>query len=598
MATHRNIDRVCLVFVLLALALTVLLLCVGAPESDTAGSVMGYETRLFEQGRVHTIDIVMDDWDGFLDTCQSEEYAACAVVIDGEAFKNVAIRGKGNSSLSMVSSMDSERYSFKIEFDHYDSGKSYYGLDKLSLNNLIQDATCMKDYLAYTLMGSFGVATPLCSYVYVTVNGEDWGLYLAVEGVEESFLQRNYGTDYGELYKPDSEQLEGNMEMGAEKMDGTEPDAWNAQAGKAGRGGLGSGSAALQYIDDDPESYSYIFESAKTAVTASDQARLIAALQTLSSAEDIESAVDTDAVLRYFVVHNYLVNGDSYTGSLLHNYYLYEKDGLLSMIPWDYNLAFGSFQTTDAASAVNDPIDTPLSSTGSGRPMLDWIFADESYTAQYHQYFAEFLDSADILSRIDQTRALIAPYVEKDPTAFYSYDAFETGVATLRTFCQLREQSVRGQLDGTIPATAAGQAADASALIDVSGLTLSDMGSAQGGRGGANGMGKLFGDFGGRGERLDAEDAFGDNPPTGQPDFGEAPNAAAAPEMPGEDVPFAFGEAPQMDRPGMEADNAPAAPNGMTAASQAPNMGALILLGVCILVLLAGLLIAVKFRRK
>lgn len=598
MATHRNIDRVYLVFVLLALALTVLLLCVSAPESDTAGSVMGYETRLFEQGRVHTIDIVMDDWDGFLDTCQSEEYAACAVVIDGEAFKNVAIRGKGNSSLSMVSSMDSERYSFKIEFDHYDSGKSYYGLDKLSLNNLIQDATCMKDYLAYTLMGSFGVASPLCSYVYVTVNGEDWGLYLAVEGVEESFLQRNYGTDYGELYKPDSEQLEGNMEMGAEKMDGTEPDAWNAQAGKAGRGGLGSGSAALQYIDDDPERYSYIFESAKTAVTASDQARLIAALQTLSSAEDIESAVDTDAVLRYFVVHNYLVNGDSYTGSLLHNYYLYEKDGLLSMIPWDYNLAFGSFQTTDAASAVNDPIDTPLSSTGSGRPMLDWIFADESYTAQYHQYFAEFLDSADILSRIDQTRALIAPYVEKDPTAFYSYDAFETGVATLRTFCQLREQSVRGQLDGTIPATAAGQAADASALIDVSGLTLSDMGSAQGGRGGANGMGKLFGDFGGRGERLDAEDAFGDNPPTGQPDFGEAPNAAAAPEMPGEDVPFAFGEAPQMDRPGMEADNAPAAPNGMTAASQAPNMGALILLGVCILVLLAGLLIAVKFRRK
>ena len=141
MATHRNIDRVCLVFVLLALALTGLLLCVSASESATAGSVMGYETRLFEQGRVHTIDIVMDDWDGFLDTCQSEEYAACAVVIDGEAFKNVAIRGKGNSSLSMVSSMNSDRYSFKIEFDHYDSGKSYYGLDKLSLNNLIQDAT-------------------------------------------------------------------------------------------------------------------------------------------------------------------------------------------------------------------------------------------------------------------------------------------------------------------------------------------------------------------------------------------------------------------------------------------------------------------------
>ena len=34
----------------------------------------------------------------------------------------------------------------------------------------------MKDYLAYRLMGNFGVVSPLCSYVYITVNGEDWGL--------------------------------------------------------------------------------------------------------------------------------------------------------------------------------------------------------------------------------------------------------------------------------------------------------------------------------------------------------------------------------------------------------------------------------------
>ena len=62
----------------------------------------------------------------------------------------------------------------------------------------------MKDYLAYTLMGDFGVAAPLCSYAYITVNGEDWGLYLAVEGVEDAFLKRNCGSDYGNLYKPDS----------------------------------------------------------------------------------------------------------------------------------------------------------------------------------------------------------------------------------------------------------------------------------------------------------------------------------------------------------------------------------------------------------
>ena len=64
------------------------------------------------------------------------------------------------------------------------------------------------------MMGYFGVDAPLCSYVYITVNGEDWGLYLAVEGVEESFLERNYGSGYGELYKPDSMSMGGGRGNG------------------------------------------------------------------------------------------------------------------------------------------------------------------------------------------------------------------------------------------------------------------------------------------------------------------------------------------------------------------------------------------------
>ena len=90
-----------------------------------------------------------------------------------------------------------------------------------------------------------------------------------------------------------------------------------------------------------------------------------------------------DAVLRYFVVHNFVVNGDSYTGSMIHNYYLYEQDGKLSMLPWDYNLAFGgvSGQATRKAP-VNDPIDDVL----SDRPMQAWIFSsEEAYTALYHE---------------------------------------------------------------------------------------------------------------------------------------------------------------------------------------------------------------------
>ena len=194
--------------------------------------------------------------------------------------------------------------------------------------------------------------------------------------------------------------------------------------------------------------------------------------------------VDIDQVIRYFVVHNFVCNGDSYTGSMIHNYYLYEDDGALSMIPWDYNLAFGSFQSQDASSQVNAPIDTPVSGGSlEDRPMVAWIFADETYTNQYHEYFREFLENLELSEPIRTTEELIAPYVEKDPTKFCTYEEFETGVDALELFCELRVESVQGQLDGTIPSTIDGQSADDANLVDASELKLSDMGSTGGGAG-------------------------------------------------------------------------------------------------------------------
>lgn len=523
---------------------------------------MGYETRLFDNTRVHTVDIVMDDWDELIANATNEEYYAASVVIDGEAYQNVGIRAKGNTSLSTVASLDSERYSFKIEFDHYDSSKSYHGLDKLCLNNLIQDSTMMKDYLTYTLMNEFGVDSPLCSYVYITVNGEDWGLYLAVEGVGDSFLERNYGSDHGELYKPDSSSIGGGRGNGKEfdgnqfekgenaasgsnqsdtktdttegsdstkapdgstppempsgnqgvgmnpfekgenaasssnqsntKTDTTEgSDSTKAPDGSAppempdrgkgggfgGGAGMGSADVKLQYIDDELDSYSNIWNNAKTKVTEADQKRLVESLKKLSNAEELESVVEIEEVIRYFVVHNYVCNGDSYTGTMVHNYYLYEEVGRMSMIPWDYNLAFGTFQGGNAQSTVNTPIDSPVSGgSGEDRPMWNWILSDESYTEQYHQYFAEFLDTVDLQSIIDNAYQLIAPYVEQDPTAFYTKEEFEQGVQTLKEFCSLRSESISMQLEE-------GETTEEMDYVDASGMTLSDMGSMNNGKG-------------------------------------------------------------------------------------------------------------------
>lgn len=548
MSASKHIDKICCIALIFALLITFLLSNIAQSEVLTVSAAVGYESRLFNTGTVHTIDIVMDDWDSFLENCTDEKYVDCTVIIDGDVYRNVGIRAKGNTSLTSVANYGNDRYSFKIEFDHYDNANTYYGLDKLCLNNIIQDNTYMKDYLTYTLMSSFDVNAPLCSYAYITVNGKDWGLYLAVEAVEESFLQRCYGSDYGELYKPDSTTMGGGRGNGRnfdqEKFDEQEnfpphdrtdmpdrpdrsgstdmperpdrsgptdmsdnpdlpdgnenefdgrkpseydnmmpPDEFGGMMPGAKDNVMGSNDVSLIYTDDEYDSYSNIFENAKTNITNSDKDRLIASLKQLNEGENIADTVDMDAVIRYFVVHNFVLNFDSYTGSMIHNYYLYEKDGQLSMIPWDYNLAFGGFRSeSDATALINYPIDTPVSGgTIDSRPMLAWIFSNEEYVEQYHHYFSEFIseyfDSGYFTDMIDSLSEMISPYVEKDPTKFCTYQEFQEGAATLKEFCILRAKSISGQLNDSIPSTDTEQAQNDSSLIEGSHLSISAMGA-------------------------------------------------------------------------------------------------------------------------
>ncbi len=207
MVSSKYFDRIVAAVLVLAVALTVLMMngeALGLYRSPAEPAAPDYDTLLFDDSFVHSIDISMPDWEVFTANCTDEKYGACTATVDGETLEHVGIRAKGNGSLFAVVMMDSSRFSFKLEFDHFLENQSYHGLDKLNLNNLVQDATYMKDALAYHLMREMDVPAPLCSYVFVTVNGEDWGLYLAVEGLEDGFMNRSFGAEHGLLYKPDS----------------------------------------------------------------------------------------------------------------------------------------------------------------------------------------------------------------------------------------------------------------------------------------------------------------------------------------------------------------------------------------------------------
>ena len=263
-------------------------------------------------------------------------------------------------------------------------------------------------------------------------------------------------------------------------------------------GGTDMAAAALKYVGDDPNLYQVFFDSAVFDITPADRESLIQAIRMLN--ENPKEVVDYNRVIPYFVVHNFVDNYDGYTGIFDHNYYLREANGKLSMIPWDYNLAFGVFTIESAGGSllgtnygghmdklfgnamddktnmVNYPIDTPTFTVSTeDRPLLAAILNDPEVLERYHEVFRAFLDdlfaSGKFESIYTQAWNNIAPYIENGRT-FYTYDQFVTASKAIHDFCILRSESVRRQLDGTLPATMEGQSRDYKNLVDASNLKL------------------------------------------------------------------------------------------------------------------------------
>ncbi len=601
------------------------------------GVSFDYETKLFNHDTIMTVDIQVDEdsWNSMIENASNEEYINCNVIVNGQTFSNVAIRPKGNTSLSQIVSDDTtDRFSFKIEFDHYDKNQNCYGLDKLVLNNVMSDTSYMKEYLSYDIMNFAGVVTPLYNYASIKVNGEDWGFYLALEGMEESFAMRNYGSSYGQLYKPETMGMGGgkNAEGGMDisnfndkmKMDPnstgqsdnssdsgaeTTMPAFDEMKGVMNNPGSGFGgtisSASLQYIDDDVDSYSTIFDAAVFDTGDSDYERVIKAIKNLNEGNDIEKYVDVDAVLRYIAANTVVVNLDSYFSNMQHNYYLYEQDGQITMLPWDYNLSFAGFQSGTATSAVNFPIDTPVSGVElEDRPIIAKLFENEEYLSRYHEILQEivtgYFDSGLYINTIDGIDSKIASYVENDVSAFYTYDEYKTGVENLKQFGLLRAESIQGQLDGTIPSTTKEQEADSSALIDASSVDLTAMGTQGGGDGG-----------GGKMQNFDKSDFQQGNAPqmpndtagstSGNTDGNTSQDSnkgtMTPPQMPNDTTGSTSGNINQFgNRGGM--------PNGFNgefptnSENSQSHKNEIILLVTCIFSLIAAIVVVLLFKRK
>ncbi|MBO9128809.1 CotH kinase family protein [Bacillus sp. 165] len=509
------------------LALSTVLLVSACTKEENVGSMKVANTAAaakyaeeMDSMEIMSMSIEADEaaWKEMLNNATEEQYISANITINGTKITNVGIRAKGNSSLRQVANEDTtDRYSFKIKFDEYVQDQTWKGLDKLVINNMITDNSYMKEYLSYDIMSYIGVDAPLYAFADIRVNGEAWGFYLAVEDIDSGYLARIKG-DEGELYKPNNDDggmgipegkrpgmedgmempegkrpgMEDGMEMPEGKRPGMEDSMKMPEGGFGGMKGGGNG-VSLVYTDDKLESYSGIFDNAETKTTEEDHQRVIEALKHLNEGEELESYVDVDVVLRYFAAHTVVVNMDSYTSNMAHNYYLYESGGKISMLPWDYNMAFGGFQAGDASDVVNLAIDTPVSGiTLEERPILGKLLEIETYKEKYHKYLQEIVDGyfaeGKFEQKVQSVNALIAEHVKQDPSAFNTYEKYEEAVKELIKLGTLRADSIRGQLDGDIPSTIEGQQAKPDSLIDASSVELSKLGENGPGRGGMGGV--------------------------------------------------------------------------------------------------------------
>ena len=564
MISNKHFNIIVALFMVIALCFSSLIMLL--PKSSTSSTSIeqpDYITTIFNDDSVIEINIEMDEdsWQEMLDNAASEEYTAANITVNGTTYNNVAIRPKGNSSLSQLVTDDStERYSFKIKLDKYVDGQTLDGLSKLVLNNNMSDTTSMKEYLSYKLLDSLGIPTPACSYAHITVNGEEWGLYPAVEPIEEEFIERNYGSIDGNLYKPESDNVamgdkdnnenkimdnnnfspsenttsennnkttidnsidmqnqsnmnngdsSGQMQMPPDMNTGnstgemqappdmnngnpsremqTPPDMNNGDSsgqmqtppdmnkqstndstnqpqipnGIGGGIGRNSNGANLVWNGDDISNYSAIFDNAIFKTTDSDDyTKILDMIEHLDSLDDIESYLDVDEVLKYFAANTFLVNLDSYVSNMNHNYYLYENDGIVSILPWDYNLSFAGFQAGSASNAINFPIDSPVSDSLEESPLIGKLLEVDEYKDIYHHYLNEivenFVNNGTLETLITKTDSLISSYIQNDATAFYTYDEYKASLSNLINFGYDRATSIAAQLDGSQPSTNTG----------------------------------------------------------------------------------------------------------------------------------------------
>jgi len=465
MSTGRIGKSIKVIFVQL---LVISVLTTGA--AGCASQVPSEGLNPFITDRVVEVRIVMkeEDWTSCQVNAMAEEYVLADFWFDGELVPDVAVRPKGNSSLLFVAASGSPRFSLKVDFNLFNRARHFRGLKKVNLNNGWSDPTLIRERLAYELFEQMGIPTPRSSFVDVWVNDSHLGVYTMVEQIDRTFLGRHFPKDDGHLYKPEMpvsflNWTEADLEEHRAGMETTEQDDLDSSLDvNLGGGKLREIMQALEQQEEtgdenatpEPLNLGMLLPGItpgqpidylelmmlKTNENRPDHSALFRFLDILNNEPDetfpaeIEEVLDVDEFLRFLAVSTVIVHLDNYPGTG-HNYYLYEADGYFTIMPWDLNMAFGSFDCfgLDRESIINLYIDEPTCGPMVDRPLVERLLSHQPYLDAYHRHLKSLLDGpfsvATMESQIDELADLIRPFIESDELRDFSITDFEQGLS-------------------------------------------------------------------------------------------------------------------------------------------------------------------------
>jgi spore coat protein CotH len=282
------------------------------PSPSTAPGVPG-GAPIFDASVLHEARLDLDPaaWQALRDNYLDNQYYAANLTVDGVAVRQVGIRSRGEGSRS------EEKPGLKVEFDKYVPAQEYYGYKSLVIDNLVQDASMLRERLSFLVFEAVGIASPRNAFARLTVNGEYWGLFALVEPVSKPFLEARFGEKSGTLF--DYEWIY--------------PYDFSWQGGKA---------SAYVPLPFQPETN----EEKPDVATG-----LVAFIEAINETPDASfvaamgSRLDVDRFLSHLAVENAIAEADGIVGDQgLNNFYLYEygAKNRFVFIPWDKDSTFRS----------------------------------------------------------------------------------------------------------------------------------------------------------------------------------------------------------------------------------------------------------------